>query len=292
MTDDHKLTTDHHAPARLRKWIDGQLPDRVEHWLRYWLIPDESNLVYDILKDRAAERVMIDVGACIGGALRNFANDGWEVYAFEPDPVNREMLERRFDDAAWVHIDPRALSNEESSSVPFYRSDVSAGISGLSSFHESHTAAGTVETTTLGASLREEQITAIDFVKVDTEGYDLFVLQGTPWNATRPRVIVCEFEDAKSVPLGYTFKDLAAYLDDLDYHVLVSEWRPIVNYSGPHRWRRFGRYPIALADERAWGNLIAMRDDDDYARLLSASRALSLAWRFGAPIRRLLGSRA
>jgi hypothetical protein len=39
-------------------------------------------------------RVIIDVGAHVGGAFKTFAHDGWQVHAFEPDRRNRAVLER------------------------------------------------------------------------------------------------------------------------------------------------------------------------------------------------------
>lgn len=274
----------------IRKHIANRLPKQLKNRLRHQLIPDETNLVYRLMKEHAASRVMLDVGACTGEALSSFASDGWAVYAFEPDRKNRKTLTENWGDAPTVRIDPRAVSNREASDVPFFRSDVSVGISGLSSFHESHEATGTVETTTLDVFCRQEQITEVDFLKVDTEGYDLFVLQGMPWQAVTPRVVVCEFEDSKTVPLGYSFDDLAGYLRDLTYHVLVSEWYPIVNYGGPHRWRRFVPYPCTLADSSAWGNLIAVRDCADFARLIGTSKQVAATWRFGPRVKQLLTS--
>ena len=280
------------APGSILRRALGRLPQRLERWVRYRLIPDETNVVYQVMNRNAASRVMLDVGACTGDALASFAKDGWTVYAFEPDPINRGKLVERWGGAPTVRIDPRAVSDRSASNVPFFRSDVSEGISGLSSFHESHRSAGTVETTTLEVFCRDEQITHVDYLKVDTEGYDLFVLKGVPWPDVAPRVVVCEFEDTKTIPLGYTFDDLAGYLRDLDYHVLVSEWYPIVEYGGPHRWRRFANYPCTLADERAWGNLIATRDTDVYMRLIAATKALAGTWRFGGLVQRMLTSRA
>lgn len=280
------------TPASIAKRALGRLPERLERPVRYRLIPDETNLVYQVMRRNAASRVMLDVGACTGGALASFARDGWTVYAFEPDATNRGKLVERWGGTPTVRIDPRAISDRTVSNVPFFRSDVSEGISGLSSFHESHRSAGTVETTTLEVFCRDEQITQVDYLKVDTEGYDLFVLRGFPWLDVSPRVVVCEFEDTKTVPLGYTFDELAGYLRDLDYHVLVSEWYPIVEYGGPHRWRRFANYPCTLADERAWGNLIATKDPDVYMRLIAATKLLTVSWRFGGLVQRLLTSRA
>jgi hypothetical protein len=80
----------------------------------------------------------------------------------------------------------------------------------------------------------------VDFLKIDTEGFDLMVLKGYPWTQSpRPRVILCEFEDAKTVPLGYDFHQLAAFLVGEGYQLIISEWYPVKAYGGLHRWRRF-----------------------------------------------------
>lgn len=47
-------------------------------------------------------------------------------------------------------------------------------------FHESHKEVGTIDTITLSKYIEKKEIKEIDFLKIDTEGYDLFVLQGLP----------------------------------------------------------------------------------------------------------------
>lgn len=112
--------------------------------------------------------------------------------------------------------------------------------------------------TTLAVLIREQALEAIDFLKIDTEGYDLFVLQGFPWESgVRPGAIVCEFEDAKTLNLGYSFHDMAGFLVDRGYRVWVSEWHPVLRYGVRHDWRSLARYPCELGADDAWGNLLA-----------------------------------
>jgi FkbM family methyltransferase len=221
---------------------------------------DEAELVYDLLR-RQRRGVMIDVGAHSGDSLWRFADAGWQIHAFEPDSTNRQILAQRFGRRSNVRIDPRAVADKPATGVTFYRSDVSTGISGLSRFHESHVVSGTVDVTTLTAYCADRGISAIDFLKIDTEGYDMFVLRGLPWDALAPDVILCEFEDTKTVPLGYTYHHLARFLEERGYRVVVSEWQPVQRYGAAHTWRRFATYPCELADVRGWGNLIATRSD-------------------------------
>jgi len=201
--------------------------------------------------------VMIDVGAHFGGSAEWFANQGWKIFAFEPDSENRQILESRFQDFDQVQIDQRAVSDRTENGVPFYVSEESTGISGLSPFSAGHKEVGAVAVTSLSDVCQEQGIDHVDFLKIDTEGYDLMVLKGFPWNKMKPRVIECEFEDRKTVSLGYTFHDLARFLVDKGYTVLVSEWYPIVRYGIQHDWRCIMPYPCELHDANAWGNLIA-----------------------------------
>ncbi|MCB5188968.1 FkbM family methyltransferase [Methylobacillus caricis] len=216
---------------------------------------------------------MIDVGAHVGSAFRPFLNKGWHIYAFEPDDTNRSKLLEWLSCHVSRHLvtlDTRCVSNTTQHDLSFYRSEQSSGISGLSAFHESHTEAQRVSSVTLSDFFAGGAIPDIDFLKIDTEGHDLFVLQGFPWDQTRPDVIECEFENAKTVSLGYDFHDLAQFLVDKGYTVYVSEWHPILQYGTRHDWHCLAKYPYALQDEASWGNLLAFRDPVDELALAAA----------------------
>ena len=234
--------------------------------------PEEVEIVFRAFHGQKQSGIMIDVGAHFGTALKPFAQSGWNVFAFEPDPSNREKLQQAFGASANVVIDPRGLGDRAKENVPFFTSKVSTGISGLSAFHSSHVASGAIDVTTLDKVCEDQRIGRIDFLKIDTEGYDLFVLKGVPWERVKPDVIVCEFEDSKTLPLGYSFHDLAHFLEERGYRLVVSEWQPIRQYGGLHDWNRFVRYPCRLKDEKAWGNIIATRSDSLLDSIVAACK--------------------
>lgn len=231
--------------------------------------PDETKIAYQALKADTFKGLMLDVGAHHGDSLAPFARSGWRVFAFEPDSENRKILTESFRDQKNVVIDKRAVSNQIQENAILYRSEQSTGISSLSSFHPSHEPGEQVKVTTLEFFFQEQGIIdqEIDFLKIDTEGFDLNILQGIPWTKTSPRLILCEFEDSKTIPLGYTFHDLAIYLVKHDYQLLISEWRPIRRYGGPHNWRRFAPYPCNLKNPKAWGNILAAKEESLYKSL-------------------------
>lgn len=224
---------------------------------------DETDIIAELFSETLSGSTMIDVEAHHGSALMPFVDMGWKVFAFEPDKKNRKNLIERLShnkNAGKVNIDNRCISNKSQQGVSFYRSEESTGISGLSAFRESHIDVHKVDTITLAGFFGDSVIPKIDFLKIDTEGHDLFVLQGFPWNQDKPKVIECEFEDTKTVPLGYSYHDLAKFLMDKGYVVYVSEWHPVIRYGIRHDWKLLNQYPYNLSNPKGWGNLIAFRD--------------------------------
>lgn len=214
---------------------------------------------------------MIDDGAHHGSSLAQFAEQCWQLIAFEPDKNNRAILSNTFGPVKNIIIDPHACSDRVQTDLIFYTSAESTRVSGLSAFLASHQASEKVPVTTLAAALDTHHLSAqpVDFLKIDTEGFDLMVLKGFPWEAaTHPKVILCEFENAKTELLGYDFHNLANFLADLHYHLLISEWYPIKAYGGSHRWRRFATYPCQLEDPKGWGNIIAIEDEALFGQLI------------------------
>ncbi|MFT6802529.1 MAG: FkbM family methyltransferase [Salibacteraceae bacterium] len=222
---------------------------------------DEVEIVHEILKDKIG--LMLDVGAHFGTSLDLFMKDGWEIHAFEPDPKNRKKLLEKIKGKPNVKLSTDAVTNQSGLELSFYSSEVSTGISGLSSFHASHKEVAKVNTITLKDYITKNKIKGVDFLKIDTEGHDLFVLQGFDWdNHSHPEVIVCEFEDKKSLPLGYKTNDMISFLEEKGYHVILSEWFPIVEYGMSHKWKSFNTENLLERDKsKNWGNLIGYKCD-------------------------------
>jgi FkbM family methyltransferase len=156
-----------------------------------------------------------------------------------------------------------AVGDREDDEVPFFASDESSGISGLSAFRDTHREVSRVKLTTLRKVLADEKIARVDFLKIDTEGHDLFVLRGFPWERLQPNVVLCEFEDYKTLPLGYGYREIGDFLVEKGYQVFLSEWAPIVKYGVSHQWRRWRGYPCELLDPKGWGNFVAFRQGMD-----------------------------
>lgn len=234
---------------------------------------DETGVVARLLAQRTgAAHVMLDVGAHIGSSAAFFHKLGWTIFCFEPDPGNRRKLTAAFGGKEGVTIDPRAVSDKKASGVSFFTSPESTGISGLSAFRQTHAESARVDVTTIADIVAERGLASVDFLKIDVEGFDFSVLKGVPWDRLRPDVIECEFEDAKTVPLGHDWKDIAQFLNDKGYAVYVSEWHPIIRYGVAHDWRRLFRFGDGDIVPDAWGNLLAFREAPGLAAIGEAFR--------------------
>ena len=228
---------------------------------------DETRLLSAYVGDQN-NGIMIDVGAHNGSAARPFLEKSWNVYGYEPDPNNRKVLIEKLSIYNSFILSSCAVSDQAGEILDFYASEESAGISGLSSFTENHKKICQVTTTTLTDEINKLDIKNVDFLKIDTEGFDLMVLKGFPWEKMTPNIIECEFEDFKTVPLGYNFNDISNYLVSKGYTVYVSEWYPIIKYGSKHTWKRLFKYDNQKIDKSSWGNLLAFKETPNEASLI------------------------
>ncbi|MGY4712354.1 FkbM family methyltransferase [Mycolicibacterium sp. CBM1] len=249
--------------------------------LAHWNWIDEPEMIANLASTRSdsSRCVLVDVGAHVGTVTAEFLDKGWSVVAYEPDPSNRREFERRIGDNPRVQLSTSGVSDKPANQVSLFTSSVSTGVSTLSPFHDSHEATAHVDLVTLAEDLRARKVENVDFLKVDIEGFDYFALKGFDWSYS-PRFVLYEFEDRKTVPLGYSLTDSSSYVEALGYHLVYSVWEPIVEYGTAHRWR--GLYTAPPADvDKCWGNVLAFRERDDATRCLR---------RYGSRLRRVLGS--
>jgi len=228
---------------------------------RHWV--DEAEIIASLAPNvhRQGEAVLVDVGAHQGTVTRLFLEKGWSVVAYEPDPSNRDYLEKRIHAQDRLQLSPCAVSDKPMESVALFSSPTSSGISTLSPFHRSHTPTTTVKVVVLADDLRARGVARVDFLKIDIEGYDFFALKGFDWSYT-PRFVLYEFEDGKTIRLGYSLADSVAFMSGLGYRVVYSVWEPIIEYGKTHRWRGLFSTPPGDIDS-CWGNVLAFRDPAD-----------------------------
>ncbi len=212
---------------------------------------------------------VIDVGVERGSFIElALASGSPRIIGFEPLPRHIHFLKKRFGNTHRVTIYPFAISNQvgiaqlhvatdiEGSELDFYHTLSDLGNS-ATVIRDSKTLE--VQTATL-AHLAYKAIipSEIHFLKIDTDGHDLAVLEGL--EDLRPYIIMAEYWDTLPETSGinpYTLKDLTT-------------WAHTHNYSKMIVIRRHGQIETIELDapwtlEGDWGNVFFTTDTFDFS---------------------------
>ena len=178
---------------RLGRWLYSQArgdgPNDPTRNGEYWLLRSYLSMA-------SGPIVLLDIGANVGNwterALRySRGSRSLRVYAFEPAPAARALLEGRFAGHPSVVVKAVALSDVVGR-ARFYIGEPTAGTNSLSAISGQTTI--DVDVLTLDEYLEDEGIPSVGLVKVDTEGFDMNVLRGAGKTLAAGRIEVIQFE--------------------------------------------------------------------------------------------------
>ena len=260
------------APARLRELVASLAADLARSGNAWFAALSDVELVrllvlpyFESLPAVSRARRMIDVGACLGQLAQPFLLRGWMADLFEPDPACREALAQfaaEYGGRASIHH--KVVSDAADAQVTFYQS--ATGLSGLSPSPYGATA----QTLTLpSVRLRDfvaGEAAAVDFLKIDTEGWDFHALRTHDFQASSPGVAMVEFgtEFPQQSPeaIAQGIAEMAAQ----GFDALVFSYEDYGNFKR-QVWRyeliaaRFAE-TVRRADGHAGGNILFYRRDD------------------------------
>lgn len=255
----------------------------------------EDVLLERVFKDQQ-EGFWIDVGAwedTFDSVTKHFYNKGWRGINIEPVPYYWQKLEQgRPRD---INLNIALLDKAGTSS--FYELPGT----GLSTFDQQQAEnyriqgqdirerAVEVSTLALICAQHAEHLT-IDFLKLDTEGTELKVLQGGDWGRFRPRIVIIEAtQPCSPAPTHQEWEPflldqgyLLAYFDGLNrFYVRAEEAYAIEHFTIPvNVYDEFMLYRTAAAEERATqlekrlGSALRKADEYDRARHRLIGKAL------------------
>jgi FkbM family methyltransferase len=156
--------------------------------------------------DRLLPQVLtvVDVGANEGQTALAFAEQfpAAQVFSFEPVPSTYAILEARTCDVSSIHCAQIALGHREGEQT--IALTAKSGQNSLLNAAEPGPGTATVQVTTGDAWASRQDIAHIDVLKVDTEGYDLEVLEGFDRLISAGEVeavlVECELESVRPEP--------------------------------------------------------------------------------------------
>ena len=149
----------------------------------------EKNFDQAILKFCHKGSVIFDVGANRGHYISKFIEKGAVVYAFEPDPLNYSSLQREFSHFSNVHLINAAIGSE-TGKVYFQSKPENEGVnSAISAAGDLH-----IQCYALDDFCRENSLVP-DIVKVDVEGHELEVLEGSKSILKETKLVAVEIHN-------------------------------------------------------------------------------------------------
>ena len=169
-------------------------------------------------------KVVFDVGGHDGAYIRKIREFGSDaiVYAFEPVTATyAKLCENMSEDHRVIPVH-MALSSSVGSRVIHINPDIDAiaTLSEVNGTKYDYRETETVQCTTVDLFAKENDIEAIDFLKIDTEGHDLEVIRGAE-NLLRNgkiRTIVFEFGTLNTFSHTYLW-DFAMYLEPFGFEL-------------------------------------------------------------------------
>lgn len=200
----HRLLTSYHNPdtAGSESFLANFFGLRYEgnfnsyiDWCIYYqgaYSRQELRLLETVARQLPASSVFVDVGANVGNHSLFASTVFGQVYAFEPVPwlVERINRQRQLNAIQNLHIFPYALG-EQDAEQEFYSSTVAnQGMGTLIKNREANMKPIQVDVKRGDDFLQSLDLNRVDFIKIDVEGFERYVLNGLAQTIARYQPIV------------------------------------------------------------------------------------------------------
>lgn len=237
-----------------------------------------ENSLNKFLAENIEIKDMIDVGAHIGTSLKYFLVNNFNVYAFEPVEQNRNKLLERNRNFRKLFVFADVLSdtseykdfylanNADDSIHEYYHSLEKIPID---DYHKKGKVVR-VKTTSLNELVLQGKIPKkVGFLKIDTEGHDLKVLEGA---SNLECEVICVEYWSENHPLGKSPSPpnkMISLLKDRDFKnfIIIKHERDVIH---------FYTDPLSFNDD-SWGNILFFKESkvDLYNSALEFCRTIS-----------------
>jgi FkbM family methyltransferase len=165
----------------------------------------------------AGDFVVFDVGAHDGAyleAARQVVDSRLRAFSFEPQDVCFEILRARYESDPRVSLHKTAISNHIGAAELFF-AEQGESFASLCRQSDAQTKVQKVRVTTVDQFCDENGVGRIQFLKIDTEGQEIEVMQGASRMIQEGRIDFIQFEFGDTfLRTPYHFVDVWNYLSD------------------------------------------------------------------------------
>jgi len=165
--------------------------------------------------------IVFDVGANVGLytiMLKEVFSEKADIYSFEPKRKTFNKLQSNVGDKTRIHLYNFGFGNENAKSVLYSDSDESSGASvhkrKLDHFNINMNQSEEIEIKTVDSFCEDHKIEHIHLLKLDVEGHELKVLEGTSKMLQSGSIDFIQFEFGCNVDSRTYFQDFYYLLND------------------------------------------------------------------------------
>lgn len=194
----------------------------------------EEWLLRLINRSRDKQVVIFDVGANVGQyaqlAVEIFANNA-VIHSFEPAGATFKRVNAKFEGVSNVKVKKLALGKEAGNSKIYFDAESSVTAS-LTDDGLKHKYEEIIEVSTIDLYCKTQKISIIDLLKIDTEGYELFVLEGAREMLSGSSIEVIQFEfGGMQIKNRHFLADFFSILSDYNLFLLAQNGLVPIKYS-------------------------------------------------------------
>ncbi|MBV6462169.1 MAG: hypothetical protein HJHJAOHD_02313 [Flavobacteriales bacterium] len=173
--------------------------------------------------------VVLDIGTNIGSTLLQLAKrigENGKVYGFEPDEQNYNACLENISINSFHNVDVSniGLGDKKGTYTLVVDTDTNRGGNRISFDNESKKSNSKIEVERLDDWIKNRNLTRVDLIKIDVEGFELNVLKGAEESIRKyTPVLFIELDDNNLKAVGSSASQLVQYLENMGYFITNAE---------------------------------------------------------------------
>tara|TARA_R110001592_G_scaffold89458_5_gene263127 strand:- start:2703 stop:3581 length:879 start_codon:yes stop_codon:yes gene_type:complete len=201
-------------------------------WYIFYGFKDVSKLI--LYNNIRKGNLVIDIGSNVGEVLMNISKIVGEngfVHGFEPDQENFNRLSKNLSLNKFknIKINNKGLSNEKAFGCTEINNLRNKGMNGVSQVSSSKINETYFELIELDDYINNENITQIDLIKIDVEGFETNVIKGAQKSLSKHQpTLFIELDDNNLKKNGSNAKELILLLEKFNYVIINIITRNII----------------------------------------------------------------
>lgn len=195
-------------------------------------ISNDERYYISLIKNTDTTLTIFDVGCNKGfytDYLLNTIGNNHNYYLFDPSERFYDIASEKFKMFDNIRIKNVGISDLNEENINFYElisnNDDVEGMSSLNNrevFSKYDYKVNKINTINLDGFITEQNITNIDFIKIDTEGQELKILNGLKDSFSKKMInlIQIEYGDC-AIENGYNLNDIIAFINQYEYTLYI-----------------------------------------------------------------------